>query len=399
MRSLTLPRLRWQPRSNPGDIPMQSLSIAALRGLAAVQVAAAHLRAEIYPGLRTIEDPSLAYLGLAFLTGFAHQAVVVFFLISGWLVGGSLLNRLHQPQALAHYVIDRITRLWTVLVPTLLLVLAIGLALGKVRPGPIDFSPANEYSALNFLANLLGLQTVLLPDYGGNYPLWSLAYETWYYVQFPLLALLVLGHGRWRRAACGAALAVVVATLPKLVTAYFLIWLLGAAFSRVRLDCGAGWRAFLLLLSVGLFTYYRLTGSNDDLVPESFFQDLICSIPLLLWLTSLQQQVDTGSQGFRRASAVAHFFSEFSFTLYVIHVPLIFLLRHIGQESLGRQRLDPRLATDFLWYGGLLLFLIVTAYGFYLLFERHTVRVRRFLKRMLLEPRSARRPVSAMSPD
>jgi peptidoglycan/LPS O-acetylase OafA/YrhL len=83
-------------------------------------VAAAHLRAECSPACAEHGRSALWYQVLAFFTGFAHQAVLVFFLISGWLVGGSLLNKLGQPDALLSYAIDRITRLWTVLMPTFL---------------------------------------------------------------------------------------------------------------------------------------------------------------------------------------------------------------------------------------------------------------------------------------
>lgn len=399
MPSFSLPTFRWQARGSLSDHPLQSLTIAGLRGLAALQVAAAHLRAEVYPGLRTIEEPSLAYLGFAFLTGFAHQAVVVFFLISGWLVGGSLLNRLGQPRALANYAIDRLTRLWTVLVPTFALILAIGLLIGKALPGPVDLSASNEFSAASFAGNLLGLQTVVVPNYGGNYALWSLAYETWYYVQFPLLALVLLGHGRLRRLACAGALVLLAATLPGMITLYFVIWLLGAAFSRIHVVCGNGWRACLLLASLGLFTYNRLTGSNDDLVLASFVQDVVCSLPLLLLLASLQPRVDTSSPSFVRASKLANFFSEFSFTLYVIHVPLIGLLRHLGKQTAGRDQLNPTLATDFLLYGASLLLLVAAAYCFYLLFERHTFRIRRALKSLLFERSSKQVRIPALSPD
>jgi peptidoglycan/LPS O-acetylase OafA/YrhL len=169
---------------------VHSLLISLMRGLAAVQVAAAHLRSEMFPGLREMADPPLYYQLLAFGTGFAHQAVVVFFLISGWLVGGSLLNRIGQPGALVSYAIDRATRLWTVLVPAMCLMLAVGIVITEADPARADFAAANEYSAASFAGNLLGLQTVLVKNFGGNYALWSLANETWYYVQFPLLQLV-----------------------------------------------------------------------------------------------------------------------------------------------------------------------------------------------------------------
>lgn len=395
---VSFPSIRWQARAPLGENAVQSLLISALRGLAALQVAAAHLRAEIYPGLRTLEDPSLAYMGLAFITGFAHQAVVVFFLISGWLVGGSLMNRLGKPQALAHYAIDRFTRLWTVLLPTLLLGLGVGLVMGAAAPGPIDFNPANDFSATALAGNLLGLQTITVPEFGGNYPLWSLAHETWYYIQFPLLLLVIAGGGVLRRAAAAAALILLLATLRDMISLYFAVWLLGAAFSRIRFDCSKTFQALLLVVTLALFVYYRLRGSNDDLVPGSFVQDLICSIPFLLLLASFQQPVDTAAPGYVRANRVAVFFSEFSFSLYVVHIPVVFLMRHLGQQFLGRERLDPNAATDFLWYVVLLVALVLAAYVFYLLFERHTIRIRNALKNLLLSPRA--KPVRvALSPD
>lgn len=395
---VSFPSMHWQARAPLGENAAQSLLISALRGLAALQVAAAHLRAEMYPGLRTLEDPSLAYMGLAFITGFAHQAVVVFFLISGWLVGGSLMNRFGKPQALAHYAIDRVTRLWTVLLPTLLLSLGIGLAIGSAAPGPIDVNPANDFSAAAFAGNLLGLQTVTVPEFGGNYPLWSLAHETWYYIQFPLLLLVIAGGGVLRRAAAAAALILLLATLRDMISLYFAVWLLGAAFSRIRIDCGKAFQALLLVLTLALFVYYRMRGNNDDLVPASFVQDLVCSIPFLLLLASFQRPLDKAAPAYVRANRIAVFFSEFSFSLYVVHVPVIYLMRHLGQQFLGRGQLDPNAATDFLWYGILLGALVLAAYLFYLLFERHTIRIRNALKNLLLSPRV--KPVRvALSPD
>lgn len=395
---VSFPSVHWQARAPLGENPAQSLLISALRGLAALQVVASHLRAEIYPGLRTLEDPTLAYKGLAFLTGFAHQAVVVFFLISGWLVGGSLMNRFGKPHALAHYAIDRVTRLWTVLVPTLLLTLAVGLFIGTVASGPIDFDPRNEFSAVSFAGNLFGLQTVTVPDFGGNYPLWSLAHETWYYIQFPLLLLVIAGGGVLRRAAATAALVLLLATLRDMISLYFTLWLLGAAFSRIRVDCGKLLQATLLLLTLGLFVFYRLSGNNDDLVPGSFVQDILCSLPFLILLATFQRPIDTASATYIRSNRVAVFFSDFSFSLYVIHIPLIELMRYLGRQYLSRDKLDPHAAIDFLWYFAILAAVVTLAYLFYLMFERHTLRIRNVLKSWMFVPRT--KPVQAvLSPD
>ena len=387
-----LPTIQWQNQSQLGDHCLHSLFITLLRGLAALQVAAAHLRSEMFLGLKTMADPPLYFQALAFATGFAHQAVVVFFLISGWLVGGSLLNKFGQPHALGAYAVDRITRLWTVMLPTLALMLLAALAIGAADGRQADFSAANEYSALAFAGNLAGLQTILVPNFGGNYSLWSLANETWYYLLFPLLLVVLQGRGI-SRGACLAAIALLAMLLPFAIMLYFSLWLLGALFSRIRIDCGNRARLLLLAAAGGASLYFRVNGSNDDLVPASFVQDLVCSLPFLALLSTLQSNVDPASRSLRRLGAAGKFFAEFSFTLYVLHVPTIDVLRHIGRTVFGRDRLAPDAPLDFAIYLSMLGILQVLAWGGYFLVESRTLAVRRRLKQLLrgrLAAKSAR---------
>jgi hypothetical protein len=228
-------------RSQPDSNSIHSLLIALLRGLAALQVAAAHLRAEIFPGLREMADPPLAYQLLAFATGFAHQAVVVFFLISGWLVGGSLLNKLGQPRRPAQ-LCDRPRDApvdGAAAGPVLMLASAPGPAPSTApapisRPRTIIRSPASP-------AICWACRPCCSP-FGGNYALWSLANETWYYVQFPLLLLVFTGPqppAPARRRHCSGAGR---PPCPSRSPCISLLWLLGAAFSRLRIECGNGWR-------------------------------------------------------------------------------------------------------------------------------------------------------------
>ncbi|MGZ5200146.1 MAG: acyltransferase family protein [Telluria sp.] len=392
-------RIQWQARSQLSEDSIHSLLIALLRGMAALQVAAAHLRAEVFPSLRTVAHPPLYYEALAFITGFAHQAVVVFFLISGWLVGGSLLNKLGQPQAVRGYAIDRATRLWTVLVPTMLIMVVFGIVTGAVDPSHPDLYSARDYSARSFLGNLVGLQTVLVKNFGGNYALWSLANETWYYVAFPILLLAFRNRG-WLSQSCSViALGLIAALLPWAITLYFALWLLGAAFARIRIECGAGVRIALVALCAGLSVYYRITGSNDDLVPASFLQDFNCSLPFLLLLSTLQIKIDPAAVSLRRLNRFATFFSEFSFTLYVLHVPTIGLLRYLGRTALGRDQLAPNAPLDYLVYLAMLGMIVGFSYLSYLMFESRTRRVRGKLKSILLRPEPRKTQEAMLSSD
>jgi peptidoglycan/LPS O-acetylase OafA/YrhL len=384
MRAIPFPRLSFHPHTGMEAGSHQSLIISLLRGLAALQVALAHLRAETYPSLRGMSDAPLAYQLLAFSTGFAHQAVVVFFLISGWLVGGSLLHKWSQPQSLASYAIDRVSRLWTVLVPTFLLMLLCAGYTERILPTASYLDRTNEFSLLTLLGNLLGFQTISVPNFGHNYALWSLANETWYYLLFPLLLLVFHCRSAWRKGVAALSIAGIASFLPASMLLYFSIWLLGAGSAQIRIICGRITQFALLLTCMTLSIYYRLTGSNADLVIDSYLQDLACSLPLLALLATMHGRAPLQSTAMRHLRSAAHTLSEFSFTLYVTHVPAIGLLRYVGKTYFGRERLSPYLAIDYLIYFGAASLLVALAFFLYLAFEAKTIHVRRFLKKKCL---------------
>lgn len=376
-----MPKITLLQRSNLSEDQWHSMLISLLRGAAALTVAAAHLRAQVYPGFDTVQNPSLAFQGLAFGAGFAYLAVIVFFVLSGWLVGGSLLNRLGTDRAISNYAIDRVTRLWIVLIPTFGAMLLFGAAAGGLDPSRLSFAPEEAYSATAFVGNLFGMQNILVPEFGGNFPLWSLSNETWYYVLFPLLVMLFHTRSTTRRFLILAAVAAIVYLLDTAILLYFSIWLLGVAFSRVRIDCGPFLRWALFLGLVAVAVGIRVKGKSDITV-DSFVQYLLFSLVFVLFLSSMQfQRVCTRST--EVLHRVGRFFSEFSFTLYVLHIPLMAAFLHIAAPVLGSGRLDPSRASHLLVYLLLYAALVVGAYLFHLPFEARTYQVREWLKTVL----------------
>jgi peptidoglycan/LPS O-acetylase OafA/YrhL len=378
-----LPRMRLLGHGQLETDTCHSVIITLVRGLAAVQVAAAHLRAGFMPGLRSVEDPSLWYLGLSFLTGFAHQAVVVFFVLSGWLVGGSYLNKCAQPGALKGYALDRVTRLWTVLIPIFLLALAFAIVDGTLDAHTPDLSSSNPYSAATLAGNLVGLQTITLAPFGGNFPLWSLANESWYYLMFPLLVMSASAQGRLVGL---AGLALCCALLPLDMLVYFPVWLLGALFSRVRVDCGWFTRACLLATLAVLSVLFRLKGSNDDLVLTSLPQDILLSLVFLVFLSSTVVKPMAPQRLLAPARALAKRLSDMSFTLYVVHMPVLGMVGWLGQHLLGTRAIRADHWSGLAVYLTVLAALLVFAYGFYRLFEARTPQVRRWVRERLAAP-------------
>src|SRR5206468_11759198 len=118
------------------------------------------------------------------------------------------------------YLLARLTRLYIVLLPALLLGGALDQTGMHLAGTDTVYSGHSGMHALNvdvratsgpttLLANGLFLQTIALPGmhgqqvpaFGSNGPLWSLSNEFWYYMAFPLLVLLSATKSRPTRIA------------------------------------------------------------------------------------------------------------------------------------------------------------------------------------------------------
>jgi peptidoglycan/LPS O-acetylase OafA/YrhL len=376
-----MPKITILEKTNLQEDCWHSMLISLLRGLAALVVAAAHLRAQVYPGFGEVTKPPLLFEGIAFSAGFAYLAVIVFFVLSGWLVGGSFLNKLDSGRAFQNYTVDRVSRLWVVLVPTFLVVLLAGAAMGILDAVHVSFATSEPYSVSAFFGNMIGLQTIMVPPFGGNFPLWSLANETWYYVLFPLLVLAFRGRAIATRAAAVLAIAAIVQLVHGAILLYFSIWLLGAAFSRIKIEAGPLWRWALFLLFVGSSSYIRMKGKTD-ITPEGYPQYLMFSLIFVLFLSSMQFRREREAK-LDWLDRTGRFFANFSFTLYVLHVPMIVVMGHVLLSMFGIGQLSPYTSSHYLIYVGMYLVLVSGAYLFYLPFESNTPRVRQWLKAQL----------------
>ena len=159
--------------------------IDMLRGLACALVLCGHLRAFVFVSYSSLPDPEIGAQIFYFLTGLGHQAVVIFFVLSGFLVGGKALDAmLAQRWSWRRYVLRRATRLLIVVVPALVLTFVldrIGLALtdgagydGSLYwmyvSGPAPSEPL-DHTLVTFLGNIAFLQMIAVPVFGTNGPM------------------------------------------------------------------------------------------------------------------------------------------------------------------------------------------------------------------------------------
>ena len=355
-------------------------SLDLVRGIAALLVLAGHLRAYVLQSYGEVSPAGVLVSAFYFVTGLGHQAVIVFFALSGFLVGGKALHDLlAQRFSWSRYLLRRFTRLWIVTVPALLLTMlldSIGLAVTRgvgydgrffdmyaVGPGPVGV----DESWLTFFGNLSFLQTINVPNFGSNGPIWSLANEFWYYIVFPLAAWLVLAP--WGRSARIGGLLLLVflgIMLPPWLLQAGAIWVAGAAAAWcVSLQALArflacvparvGAVALLVLALILSRSRYEWFGDIELGLVVAFVLPVIATLP---------------SPG-RLYSALAKASSDFSFTLYLTHFPLLTLIVFVG---FAPTRLAPGIFA-FAVFSGLASIAIGWAAFWWWCFERNTDRV------------------------
>ena len=241
-------------------------------------------------------------------------------------------------------------------------------------------------SIATFLGNLLFLQTIIVPVFGTNGPLWSLANEFWYYVLFPLLAVVTQSTGSDRKIsrrllAAGIA-ALVLLFLPIGILIGFLIWLSGVAVFWISAKCSVKARPTALITCGALFAaslayskserWQTGLGVNADLVVGLAFAAL-CLI-MSTWPNPLRSRFGIVQTKIYEAM------SDFSYSLYLSHFPFVVV---IGAMYYGEGKVIPALGS-LLVYLLWLLVLMVFAFIFWSCFERHTDYCRRVLtKRMV----------------
>ena len=260
-----------------------------LRGLAALLVVLEHLRAFLFVPFSQLKAPGILAKGFYLVTGLGHQAVMIFFVLSGYLVGGSVIGALQSGKwSWREYLLRRMTRLWVVLIPALLLTLLwdkLGCTIAPAgyhgayrelyHSGPTPTMPA-DWSLRAFLGNAFFLQTILVPCFGTNGPLWSLANEFWYYLLFPILLLLLLPGSRIStRMACLLLAAGILLFLPRSILLGGVIWLIGAGvFYLIQIGKIRGivshpvWLILTLMLTIGALLASRSgrIGEGADLL-------------------------------------------------------------------------------------------------------------------------------------
>jgi peptidoglycan/LPS O-acetylase OafA/YrhL len=276
-----------------------------------------------------------------FLTGFPHQAVIVFFVISGYLVGGNLIEKSRGTEPfLAKYFTDRIVRIYLVFVPVVLLGWGLDTIGRCLFNGSAVYNlPMFHYDLALLWTTLLNLQRTIVPMFGTNHALWSLSCEFWYYIVGALLLL------PWTRVApltrsvgfaCGGILAIVFSVFGPFFLFGGLIWIAGALVRLVS-------KPLIRSKGVALVIFFAVAAAVRVIVWSTFdvnplwyqLGDVATALSFCNLLLSLQH---AHSKNWTICNWRIHKpLSDFSYSLYACHVPIVIFTAVAADYALGSE--------------------------------------------------------------
>jgi len=273
--------------------------------------------------------------GLKVIPG--YEAVMVFFVLSGFFISNSIFKSISQNRWSWYiYIVNRVTRLWIVLIPALFLTLFWAELRINFFHDIVRFYGVLDWKV--FLGNLLFLQGISVPSFGLNNPLWSLSYEFWYYILFPCIVSIFYAPKKSIKMVYLTIVILLSLFLGITVMKYFLIWLLGAIIPLIKpisikntLLRGGAFIASSLFFLVAINLMYLIYNTNDGGI---YFIDLTVGVSFSILVCVILSLYNTAEPS-RQIYSYVEYLAGFSYTLYLTHYPLLLFIAEFLYRGLG----------------------------------------------------------------
>lgn len=274
---------------------------------------------------------------------FSHPAVVIFFVMSGFIVYSSTVMGASDGR---RYFVARASRIYSVALPAVIFSSALAVGLDLFAPElKRGISSYRDFSLADIAASLLFLNQswAMATDVPLNAPYWSLCYEVWYYAFFGIF-FFVRSPWRW----LWLALAFTVAG--PAIFVLFPIWFLGAwlASQHNKLPVLSHCAAWLLYLgSIVIVIAVATSGFDRDIkvflqqhvrgfwflgASQRMGTDYLVGIAIAIHIYAYSSLHLDFQAFFVRFKHVLAQLAGFSFTLYLFHRPIsLILVKQLGQ--------------------------------------------------------------------
>ncbi|WP_438393919.1 acyltransferase family protein [Caballeronia sp. DA-9] len=374
-------RLRLSPeRAATLSLDEKDIAINAWRGFAALLVAYFHCRQITWIGIQQFHktaagfDLNTLFSYLTFPIAWGSAGVPIFFVISGYCIHrGTARKLIANPSApfdTRNFLMRRFARIYPVLLAALVLTYLLDSWSRSFTPTSPKIGTLDLHL---FIVNLLSLQGVAGKTFGSNGALWTLSLEVQFYLVYPLLIALRRRIGM-KAVLVSVGIVNVASALVferheiVLFASYWFSWTLGAWIAEAKAapnasrSASGSWKLQVAAVVVALL----------GCAAFQIGQYLAFQLWAVAFALYLYQVLD---KPMRNSLPVKGFswLGEFSFSLYVVHIPILVFLGSL----LFRSALQTEIWPSFVF----MLAPVAVAFGFYRLVERPAMHWSASLKR------------------
>jgi peptidoglycan/LPS O-acetylase OafA/YrhL len=309
-----------------------SIYLDLIRGISAILVVMEHLSSRLFVGYGNVENQNVITMALYILNILGGPSVIIFFVLSGLFISRSVIKAVSENKwSWKTYLVNRLSRLYVVLIPALILTFILDSV--SVSYFGYEGYNSNSENLFSFIGNLFYLQNIFVGVYGSNAPLWSLNYEFWYYMLFPSVFVLLVTKRSWKvKLVYMISIVLIFSLMNSRMDSYFAVWLVGTCVMllpkiKYLTNRFTPFLATILLLIIIPIRPLMMTGRlfTNEWTEDLLVIDLLIGLAFGFLIYSMIHIVSDKIKhvDHKKLGKVAKLLAGFSFSLYLIHYPII----------------------------------------------------------------------------
>lgn len=317
-------------RDSRGTTPSATAFLDTLRFIAANLVLLSHI-------LLVFFDNKLTYEGRG-------VAVIILFVLSGFLITRSLLYRAKKPGPhMSEFLADRVARIMTPLVPVLLIIAVLNATVIHTN-WSLDGLSTGFVALLGNLLLLFDYPLFQLLEiahfdvwwrirpYNTAEPFWTVAIEFWIYIAASLLVFGVLLREKIRT---GYLWLLALISLPVVIwnaadgagKALSLVWLIGGVAGFLVVYIGTDSQAARSKTLARCIVLFGALALAARIVKRGFDPyDLQTALLMTVIFFGIFLRLNQAAQAWKIPAALAKFFASYSYSLYLVHNTVLVLV-------------------------------------------------------------------------
>jgi len=277
------------------------------------------------------------------LAGFGHEAVVIFFVLSGFVISYVVYDK---NESVLKYTVSRLSRIYSVAIPALLLTFFLYYLGQEINEAAFDsLNERLKDPVLTFISALIFTnQSWVATPILSNLPYWSLGYEVLYYIFF---GVLIYARGKKKVVLLGL---VCLAMGPSILI-YLPVWFAGVfCFKRLKIyDISLSFSVLLYVSSViGIvflsidLVQLEINNFMHGILGEGFYSillepadkflsDYVLTVFVTLHIFSSYHLTKNSSFFSLNAKldSMIKGLSSHTFSLYLFHMPMLYFVSAI----------------------------------------------------------------------